>query len=163
MILHMGPDSVDAREGGGSVRGNSTNPADTHSQQIYCTSQLSSAENAALADVGKLQLLDLLFICLMKHVRRNIGPLSDLWICALLPYCPVSARPTVAAPAGRVSFVVDAAQNALKRKRTAETARVRNKDKKSAIATRIKKVGFLSLRIKSPYVSIDQFCSAAAE
>jgi ribosomal protein S20 len=40
-----------------------------------------------------------------------------------------------------VSFIVDAKQNALKRQRTSETARLYNKDKKSAVATRIKKVG----------------------
>lgn len=45
-----------------------------------------------------------------------------------------------AAPSGRVSFIVDAKQNALKRQRTSETARLYNKDKKSAVATRIKKV-----------------------
>eukprot|EP00873_Tetraselmis_striata_P006570 jgi/Tetstr1/426834/TSEL_017049.t1 len=45
-----------------------------------------------------------------------------------------------AAPSGRVSLIVDAKQNSLKRQRTSETARLYNKDKKSAVATRVKKV-----------------------
>jgi ribosomal protein S20 len=38
------------------------------------------------------------------------------------------------------AFTVEAKQNSLKRQRTAETARMYNKARKSEIATRIKKV-----------------------
>lgn len=51
-----------------------------------------------------------------------------------------------AAPSGRVSLIVDAKQNSLKRQRTSETARLYNKDKKSAVATRVKKVRCLMMR-----------------
>mmetsp|Transcript_18267 Transcript_18267/g.43692 ORF Transcript_18267/g.43692 Transcript_18267/m.43692 type:complete len:149 (-) Transcript_18267:163-609(-) len=48
--------------------------------------------------------------------------------------------PGLAAPSGRVAFFVDAKQNSLKRQRVTERNRLYNKDRKSEIATRIKKV-----------------------
>mmetsp|Transcript_31858 Transcript_31858/g.90487 ORF Transcript_31858/g.90487 Transcript_31858/m.90487 type:complete len:148 (-) Transcript_31858:105-548(-) len=52
----------------------------------------------------------------------------------------LSVSAGTAAPSGRVSFFVHAKQNSDKRQRVSEKARLYNKDKKSAIATRIKKV-----------------------
>ena len=54
--------------------------------------------------------------------------------------CPASARSAASAPTARGSVVVFAKQNALQRQRLAEKQRVYNKARKSAVATRIKKV-----------------------
>lgn len=52
----------------------------------------------------------------------------------------LSSPRTASAPAARGSVVVFAKQNALQRQRLAEKQRVYNKARKSAVATRIKKV-----------------------
>lgn len=66
----------------------------------------------------------------------------------------VAGQQLVARPRSSVApaavFVVEAKQNSLKRQRTAETARMANKSRKSEIATRMKKV----------FAALDAFKSA---
>lgn len=58
---------------------------------------------------------------------------------APLPLLAVLPRPGVARSA--LAFLVEAKQNSLRRERTSEKARLRNKGRTSEIKTRIKKVG----------------------